>query len=142
MPSRVRPSQISGLQSMSPCSPYCSTSLTTAPPRVAISPETDPQDTAWLTIIEQSSSETKTARASHCFWPVLLCNYLLTQHRHASASKPFVLQPNIHSGTSTDAGSLPPAACRETQAIDVTVVHEVFNLIRPQATPPYIESNR
>ncbi|UQC80254.1 uncharacterized protein CLUP02_05736 [Colletotrichum lupini] len=35
--------------------------------------------------------------------------YLLTQHRHASASKPFVLQPNIHSGTSTDAGSLPPA---------------------------------
>ncbi|KAK1514484.1 uncharacterized protein CCOS01_13765 [Colletotrichum costaricense] len=75
MPSRVRPSQISGLQSMSPCSPYCSTSLTTAPPRVAISPETDPQDTAWLTIIEQSSSETKTARASHCFWPVLLCTF-------------------------------------------------------------------
>lgn len=76
---------------MQPCCRGCSTSPTTAPPRPLwpFPRNRILRTPAWLTVVGQSSSGTKTNQdspSSHCFWAV--SSVLFTEH--ASASKPFI----------------------------------------------------
>ncbi|KXH61138.1 hypothetical protein CSAL01_02335 [Colletotrichum salicis] len=132
----LRPPTLEPLQQ-----PCCSTSLTTEPPRVALPRKRTLRTPAWLVVVGQPSPETKTSQANHCFWHVRIITSLTPLSQEHSSARA-VLQTNINGGTGTEYRSWEPAACREAQAIDVTVAQEISNLIRPQATPPCVESHR